>query len=225
MRRRKFATQSQHAYEALRERIITRQLVPGEDIVMERVAAELGMSPIPLRDALGELAAENLVTRVPGKGWSVAELSHEEFAEASIVRLAMEIESVRRCALKVMPDDIRSLREMAHEVDEVATEHGGDAIRGLEREFHLRIAEIGGCGLLRDQLEQWLIVMVVGEVGVPPAEQEHLHSELVDAIATGDPDAAEREMRRHVESGIACDEALLDAAGQEMAVESTADAR
>lgn len=199
--RRKFATQNQHAYEVLRRWIITRKLVPGERIVIDKVAADLDMSNIPVRDALRELAAEHLVMRVGGRGWAVTSLSPEEMEAACAIRQGLEIEAARRCALKATPQDIERLREIAERSDALMTQHRRDEAEEPDWAFHLEVARIAAGPKLRSELNAWLFVLLeplAMPAGFGDGDATHGHVKVADAIATGDPDLAERVMRRHV---------------------------
>jgi len=76
--------------ELIRQRILSGQLKGGQPIRQEHLAAELGVSRIPLREALKQLAAEGFVTIASHKGAVVAELSVEEVEELFDLRLKLE---------------------------------------------------------------------------------------------------------------------------------------
>src|SRR6185369_17783448 len=76
--------------ELVRQRILTGQLKGGQPIRQEHLAAELGVSRIPLREALKQLAAEGFVTITSHKGAVVAELSIQEVEELFDIRLKLE---------------------------------------------------------------------------------------------------------------------------------------
>lgn len=196
--RRKFATQSQYAYEMVRKWIITRKLLPGERIIIDDVAGELGMSNIPVRDALRELAAEHLVTRANRRGWAVMSFSEEDIEGACIIREALAVEAARRCALKATAEDIEVLREIADRVDALMGEGRRDAAEEPEWEFHLEVARLAGGPKLSEQLQSWMTVQLMSMSFT--IEGVHMHREIVDAIARGDPDPAQQVMRRHVQS-------------------------
>jgi len=193
---RKFATQSQHAYEMVRKWIITRKLSPGERIIIDDVAAKLGMSNIPVRDALRELAAEHLVTRAGRRGWAVMSFSEEDIETACMIREALDVEAARRCALKATPEDIKALREIADRVDALMGEGRRDVAEEPEWEFHLEVARLAGGPKLSEQLQSWMTVQLMSVSFT--IERVHMHREIVEAIATGDPDLAGCVMRRHV---------------------------
>lgn len=84
-------TAAEQAADVIRERILTGHLAAGTPIRQEHLAAELGISRIPLREALKQLEAEGLVTIAPHKGATVAPLSSAEIEELFELRLRLEI--------------------------------------------------------------------------------------------------------------------------------------
>lgn len=75
---------------ALRQRILSGDLAPGEVLRQEALADELGVSRVPVREAITRLTGEGLLTKVPHKGAYVAELSIEEVQETFEIRLRLE---------------------------------------------------------------------------------------------------------------------------------------
>jgi len=194
--RRTFGTQAGFAYETLRGWIFRGKLHPGERIVLRKIAGEVGTSTVPVRDALVQLTHERLVEKNNSGGWSVVLLSEEKLEATNVVRLALEAESARQCARKATQEDIRALAEMAERVDRTAQEPklGEDEEVDLDQRFHLEIARIGGCRDLEEELRRVLNVflMNVADVG-------QRHTDIVEGLATGDPEIAERAMRSHLE--------------------------
>jgi DNA-binding transcriptional regulator YhcF (GntR family) len=75
---------------AIRQRILSGDLAPGEVLRQEALADELGVSRVPVREAITRLVGEGLLTKVPHKGAYVAELSIEEVQETFEIRLRLE---------------------------------------------------------------------------------------------------------------------------------------
>src|SRR6516225_1665491 len=85
----------QRVHDHLREEILAGRLPAGTELQEVALAAELGVSRGPLREAIGRLAAEGLVTVRPRRGAVVRSLSKQEFLEAYQVREALEMMAVR----------------------------------------------------------------------------------------------------------------------------------
>ena len=75
---------------AIRQRILSGDLAPGEVLRQEALADELGVSRVPIREAITRLTGEGLLTKVPHKGAYVAELSIEEVQETFEIRIRLE---------------------------------------------------------------------------------------------------------------------------------------
>lgn len=126
--------------ERLREAIRAGELVPGTRLVQERLAAELDVSRIPLREALHALAAEGLVDVQPQRGMAVVELGHADIAELFQLRLKLEpglaFEIVRGCRDR----DIDELQALADQMRAVNVNETGRA--SLNYDFHRRIYDM-----------------------------------------------------------------------------------
>jgi len=95
------------AAEELRMRILSGALQEGAQLRQEILAAELGVSRIPLREALRLLEGEGLVTIVPHRGAVVSVLSPDEIGELFDLRLLIEPDLIRRAVPHMGPDDLR----------------------------------------------------------------------------------------------------------------------
>lgn len=91
--------------ETLREDILAGRLLPGALLSQTELADRFGVSRIPVRDALQQLAAERLVIVEPGKGARVIDLSHDELAEIFDLRVLLEGDLLRRAVAKAGPKD------------------------------------------------------------------------------------------------------------------------
>lgn len=91
--------------ETLRHEILTGRLPPGTLLLQTELAARHGVSRIPVRDALQRLAADRLVTVIPGKGAQVVALTHAELAEVFDLRLLLEGDLIHHAARAATPED------------------------------------------------------------------------------------------------------------------------
>lgn len=89
--------------DILRDEILSGRLPPGAVLLQTELAARHGVSRIPVRDALQRLAAERLVTVIPGKGAQVIALSPAELAEVFDLRILLEVDLIHRAAQAVTP--------------------------------------------------------------------------------------------------------------------------
>ena len=119
--------------DRLREDILAGRLEPGAELSEVALAREFGTSRGPLREALGRLAAEGLVTVTPRRGAVVTQLSRQEFIDAYQVREALETLAVR-LAVPLMSDAERAAELLAEHIEVPQRVLESDAGQALFRE-------------------------------------------------------------------------------------------
>jgi DNA-binding GntR family transcriptional regulator len=191
------------AYETLHARIVAGELSPGERLIEEELAEELGESRGAIRTALLRLDHDGLVVRERNRGARVRRVSTREAVEILEARAALESLAAGYAAERRTDDEAEELREI---VAEMARLHAaGELLAMSERNaaMHRRILEISGhavardiCGRLNSQLVrfQFRTVLAPGRSTKSLAE----HTAIVEAIAAGDRAAAETVMRVHL---------------------------
>ena len=185
----------------LRRRILTGELAPGERLVEERIAALLGVSRNPVREAIRVLAAEGLVAVAPRRGAAVARLSSDEATELFDVRMSLEGLAARLAARKRAPAAISRLGALLDNARAaVDNGHLGD-VADLNTAFHAAVGEASGNAYLTLVIgpmlrrAQWVFLQTVRS-RAPHSWQEHVG--LYEAIAAGDEEAAEALAVAHV---------------------------
>src|SRR5437660_11786298 len=123
-------TMAEAALDELRESIVLGELVPGTPLRLEDLAASLGMSISPIREAVRQLEALGLAEHVPHHGAKVVALDVEELRDLFSIRLALESMAVRRAASLFDPADAETARANLSAYDE-ARQRGDirDAVR------------------------------------------------------------------------------------------------
>lgn len=132
-------TAQDRAAAALRTAILDGRLGPGQRVNQEEWAARAGVSPIPLREALGALAGEGLVTYRPRRGYAVTELDLAGLEEIYRLRRLLETDALRRGVPRVAPADVVALHA---EADACARAFGRGDVAGqlaANRRFHDRL--------------------------------------------------------------------------------------
>jgi len=190
-------------YHALREAIVSGELLPSERLVEEDLSRRLGVGRAAVRMALVRLEHDGLVERERNRGARVRRVSEAEAVEILEVRAALESLAARHAALRATPADVRDLRGLLREMR--TRRQRGDlmAVSDANARLHRRIVEISGhatatrlSGLLISQILrfQYRTVLLPGR----PERSHREHTAIVDAIAAGDGDGAEKAMRRHL---------------------------
>jgi DNA-binding GntR family transcriptional regulator len=201
------------AYLAIREEILRGQLRPGTPLSRRRLARELGMSVLPVTDALRRLEGDGLVESRARAGTRVRVPSEKDVRELYELREALETQSARLFAQRATPAQRLELRRLAGQVDVLFSRleaEGADPafrfeVHSRHVEFHMRIAEHAGSSILRQMIERnhvlilnWLFDMAGRRTPLPPG----FHAELAEALLAGDPALADAAMRAHVRYGL-----------------------
>lgn len=137
-------TSQQHALEWLRRAIVAGALRPGDRIGQEDVAAQVGLSVVPVREALRILEGEGQVTYIPRRGYFVTELRLDDLAEIYALRAVLE-ERAARAALAVLDDDgVERLVRAAADCADAAVAGNVAGTLAANRRFHLTLLEASG---------------------------------------------------------------------------------
>jgi DNA-binding GntR family transcriptional regulator len=190
------------AADYLREQILTGRLTPGTKIDQDEVSDALGVSRLPVREALIELANEGLVDAVPRRGAFVASLERADIVDHYRIFGLVAGLAASRAATSLSDADLAELRAV-HESFVAATD--ADAQASWNHEFHKRINRAGGSrrlvsvlALLSRSLPMRYFEFVPGWA---EASARH-HARILAALEQRDAHEAQRIMEHHVtESG------------------------
>jgi DNA-binding GntR family transcriptional regulator len=198
--------------EALTCAIVEHRLQPGTKLAEQKLADHFGVSRTLVRQALFQLVQKHLVRMEPARGAFVAAPTVEEARQVFRVRRLLEAEMVREFVRQVTPARLRALRE--HMAQEKAAMGGGDASerQQLLGDFHVRIAELAGNGvlaqILRDLVSRSSLITLMYQRDSFTAHSQEEHVELVKALAARDEKRAVKLMEEHllhVEQSLAFD--------------------
>ena len=189
--------------EALRDRILRGHYPEGEPLRQDAIAAELGVSRIPVREALRQLEAEGLVTFNPHRGAVVSTMSIGEITELFELRAEIESDLLRRAMPKLTEDDHAAVEEILLEYER-SLEGGDPAAWGqLNWEFHRRLYQPGGreftlgiVAKLHQHSDRYLRMQLVLTHAETRAREEH--RAIADAVKKGDATRAVKLMRDHI---------------------------
>jgi DNA-binding GntR family transcriptional regulator len=134
----------QRVYEHLHDEIMADRLPPGTELSEVALSKELSVSRGPIREAMGRLAADGLVTVRPRRGAEVREITPRELVDAYQVREALEVLAVRLVVPRVSESDLHRLSEL---VDEMAEHARTDAVADFfaaNASFHDLLSELSG---------------------------------------------------------------------------------
>jgi DNA-binding GntR family transcriptional regulator len=193
----------QRVYDHLRAAILSGRLEPGAELAEVPLSEELGVSRGPIREAIGRLASEGLVTVRPRRGAVVSPLSKEEFLELYQVREALERMAVKLAVRRLQPEDFAALQGL---IDDMAThaERGQvDEFFEANAAFHARLIDASGNAKLGEMYRQLLdqigryrtrSLRLRGNLQRSIAE----HAAILRAAKRGDAERAAHLMSEHI---------------------------
>ena len=124
-------------YSWLRNEIINGEYVPGTKISQEKIANALGVSRMPVREAIRRLQVEGLITNTPHKGAVVTQLTNEEIEELYDIRLVLETLAIRLAIQNITNEELMDLDAILAKMDEEAKNN--EYNMKLNRQFHMTI--------------------------------------------------------------------------------------
>jgi DNA-binding GntR family transcriptional regulator len=137
-------TAQQQVLASLRSAIVRRELLPGMPIRAGAVAESLGVSRIPVREALRVLEAEGLVSSTPHKGVMVAEMSAADLHQIYLLRRILETEAATRAIPALSPATLAELESIVARMDAHLADGTYAELAELNRSFHFTICEASG---------------------------------------------------------------------------------
>ncbi len=193
------------AYVVIKHRVMTCALKPGEYVNELQLAATLRIGRTPVHHAIDRLAFERLVEIIPHKGIIGKPLRLNEALEIIDIRLVNECYCARLAAERASENDIGALDQILARAKLFGARRNIEQMMLLDREFHLRLARVGGNALFEDLLRN-LIERSMRFWHISLNAPGHLegvgdeHCAILDALRQREPDAAERAMRTHIKS-------------------------
>jgi DNA-binding GntR family transcriptional regulator len=193
----------QRVYSHLRGEILSGELPPGTELQEVALSATLGVSRGPIREAIGRLAAEGLVTVRPRRGAVVRELSTEEFLEAYQVREALEVMAVRLAVPRLTDTDVATLEMCIAEMTSCADSGDTQGFFEANSGFHRAFFDISGNRMLVDlyrglcsQIDRYRLrsLELRGNVQRSIAE----HKAILRAARAGDVERAVHLVSEHI---------------------------
>lgn len=193
--------------DEIRAAIQAGDLAPGERLVERKLADTLGVSHIPVREALAKLADEGLVERLPRRGARVATLTAADLEEISSLRTLLEQFVVVRVQRQWDERTETRLRKIVDSM--VLAAQRGDTARmfDLDRKFHEQLWELadhrllmGLAAQLRSRINGFLLAATRSLEPDERVAHAQSHGKLLAAIASGDAELARQAMADHIDT-------------------------
>lgn len=190
----------EEAVEILRDEIISGELAPGNRIPLEETAERLGMSGVPLREALESLVAKGLVVAVRQRGYRVSEIDYADSEDLYSVRLMLEPHVARSAAEKITDDQVARLELLYRELLAATTKK---TAREANKRFHLFIYSVYGSMWTIRVIEMlWDAGARYRELSISEHDGNVEHSRIMQAIRERNGLMAEQATKEHIEATI-----------------------
>jgi DNA-binding GntR family transcriptional regulator len=204
LRRLEASSLRERAADAIRNGIVTGEIRAGELYSVPTLAARLGVSATPVREAMLDLANEGLVEAVRNRGFRVLELTDADLDEIIEVRIMLEVPAVGRLAGSLSPDEVSRLGELVEETEAMAKATDVEGFLTADRAFHLALVELAGnrrlvelVARLRDQTRLYGLPELLSSGILETAAGDH--RAILEAIVAADRRGSEARMRAHLE--------------------------
>ncbi len=191
----------ERALQYLRKKIANGDLFPGEQLRQQEMAEELGISRVPLREALNVLADQRLLLHRPNQGYFVAKRAPNELAQISRMLQLLEDELLRSIE---WPDAERlgQLQALNQEMHKVSRSEDWAPLVRLNREFHIQIFDLSPHKLILEEVKRlWALadMFIATKFSDRAARLQTCaeHDAIIESLQTQDHDACVQVMRRH----------------------------
>lgn len=196
-------TMAERAYRAIKHRILENQFPAGTIMLEQELAALLGMSRTPVREAMVRLAREGMIDIRPRHGMRVLPVSTDDMREIYEILTALESEAAGQIARDgTTPSRLKALREAVTRMDAALEADDLDAWARADDRFHRLILESCQNNRLKAIIEQFWdqshrVRMLTLRLRPKPSGSNSDHRILVDAIERRDPETARRIHHEH----------------------------
>lgn len=194
-------------FHTLREAILKGELKPGERLMELQLAAKLGVSRTPIREAIRMLEQEGLAVTIPRKGAEVAKMTEKDMEDVLQVREALDELAATIACEQMTTEQLDALRNTMREFEEFTKTSNVKKIAEADVEFHDIIYQATGnpklvnmLNNLREQMYRYRIEYLKDEKNYPMLIQEH--SEIVEGLMAKDKAKVSAAMHRHVENQV-----------------------
>ncbi|MCX5516797.1 GntR family transcriptional regulator [Kaistia algarum] len=187
--------------QALRARILSGDIPLGERLIEGRLSDELGVSRMPVREALRELAAEGLVTIEPRRGASVTTFTEQQKRELVEVRATLESLNAKLAAKRHDPEQIAELQRILDEGTRLLEVDDPAQLSRQNFDFHEAIGSVAGNSVLQDTIRSLRdrTAMIFAPISRKRGKENwQEHAAILRAVIEGDAELAGLLAARHV---------------------------
>jgi DNA-binding GntR family transcriptional regulator len=203
----------EQAYNFILEAVLSGELAPGMRIPTEAIAERLGISRMPVRDALRRLEGDGAVTIYANRGAVVAEYSKDDVVQLIEMRAVLEGLGARFALANITHRELEEIRHLQSRMDGSADDLGQWIVH--HDAFHNYITSLSGRPLLTRQTKKIRLMLRPyfrkhharhQELEIPGYE----HQKIIDVLASGDANDVEKEVRNHAMANVGKVTGLMD---------------
>jgi len=190
-------------YRVLREAIQTGALPPDQRLVEEEISHQLGVSRVPVREAITFLEQDGLVIRELGRGARVANPSEKDVEDIYGLRIALELHALVINIEKISDDDLQFLQNLVDEMSKCIDKEDIFGLVEIDLSFHETLCKMTGNQRL---LEAWksqiaqlrMLLALSGSAGYDMRNMLHGHQQIIIALREGHLDTARTILNDHI---------------------------
>ncbi|MEF9964914.1 MAG: GntR family transcriptional regulator [Comamonas sp.] len=197
-------SKGEQIYAQLAQALVKGQLLPGERLKIRELAAQMGTSVTPVRDAILRLVQHGVLVMLSPRDIRVRRLSLEEYLEIRNIRVELEGMAASQAAVRATADEVQRLAEQVQQNEEAVRRGDIAQAIALNQDFHFALCQLARMPLLSDILYGlWLkmgplIAQSYSEGGRSMIDH---HYPVIEALRRNDPHAARVAIQTDLLSG------------------------
>ena len=196
-------SKKQLAYNGIREMITNGELKKDTPLVERQLCGILGVSRTPVREALRELANDNLVEIIEGKGVYVKQVEFRDMIEIFEIREALECMAMKLFMERKEAEDIETLKQCFFKQEEAYKNEAYDKFMKVDMQFHALISDGARNKRLRDEISN--IYKQVRQIAIASKDDEEVrnfamkaHKKIIGAVLEDDKQKAQDAIVEHI---------------------------
>lgn len=201
-------------FNTLREAILKGELKPGERLMELQLAAKLGVSRTPIREAIRMLEQEGLAVTIPRKGAEVAKMTEKDMEDVLQIREALDELAAKIACEQITEEQLNDLVNAMHEFEATTQTGNLKRIAEMDVKFHDIIYQSTGnpklvnmLNNLREQMYRYRVEYLKDEKNYPTLLKEH--KEIVEGMIAKNKEKVSEVMHQHVKNQAVAVKAMI----------------
>jgi DNA-binding GntR family transcriptional regulator len=193
-------TRVEECLARIRTMVLSGELLPGQKVHQAELADQLGISRIPVREALATLHAEGVLVHKPNTGFTVARFSGEDLSEIYLMRRLLETELLRSLDMAVV--DLAAMVRINRQMKAIGSAENRDEYQKLNRQFHFLLFDASPLRLIRQEVSKlWYMSGFYRSLYLYETDSfahlSHEHDNILDAVRARDVKRLIKEADTH----------------------------